>query len=171
MLLNVESNGDFVIDNKHLRFMILLKESFSDSDLIYIEEESVAINKKSHGRIKLGKDVKNIKLASKIISANLPEYTTIRYDLKPNSPFYNSLPKIPKEFKEKFISELNKKNFITTVLVEYNQPVCTCDTLEKLIECCYSFGDDCKKPYNNGDFYGLFPKVDKTDTINIVIKK
>lgn len=80
------------------------------------------------------------------------------------------IPQIPKTFIVKYIKKYNKGNIITDILVEYNTPVCTCNTFEDSFKCCYSSGEDCIKPFNNGDFYGLYPKINSKDN-TITIKK
>lgn len=68
-------------------------------------------------------------------------------------------PDICFEFVKDFLSLYNK-NKNKTVFVEYNKPVCQCDTLNKLLQCPHADGDNCYAPNPNNDFYGLFPKVE-----------
>lgn len=75
-----------------------------------------------------------------------------------------SVPKIPLSFVEVFAKEQGK---IEKVNLEYNDGVCKCDTLEKTLNCRYSFGDTCNAPNPNNDFYGLRPKT-KSDGSVIV---
>lgn len=60
------------------------------------------------------------------------------------------------------------ENYVSTrvgkIILEYNDPVCQCDTFEKEFNCTYSFGENCVKPHN-GDFYGLKFKVDESGFI------
>lgn len=72
--------------------------------------------------------------------------------------------RIPNFFVNEFINDFNKKLKIDSVLIEYNEPVCQCDTAEKVYKCCYNVGDidgTCSKPSPNNDFYGLRPKLDE----------
>lgn len=83
-----------------------------------------------------------------------------------------SLPRPKRDFIEEYIIEYNKGNIISDVSILLNEPCCKCDTSEKLLNCCYNVGDiegTCNAPNPNKDFYGLYPKVNPDDTINISI--
>jgi hypothetical protein len=77
------------------------------------------------------------------------------------------LPQPSPQFIAKFVESYNKGQVITDVLVEYNDRVCKCSTIEQTVNCCFSSGDDCTAPNPNNDFYGLKPKVDSSNCITI----
>lgn len=82
-----------------------------------------------------------------------------------------SYPEPSVSFITKYIEEYNKGNIITDILIEYNEPVCKCDSMDKVFNCPFSSSDDsCHKPNPNNDFYGLKPKVNTKDN-TITIKK
>lgn len=82
-----------------------------------------------------------------------------------------NLPQPPQEFIEEWNKEYNKSNVITDILVEYNEPCCKCNTIEKELDCPHSSKDlegNCFTPNPNNDFYGLNIKVNpKNNSINI----
>lgn len=83
-----------------------------------------------------------------------------------------TLPQPSQDFLKVFIEEYNKGNVISDVSILLNEPCCKCDTSEKLLNCCYNAGDiegTCNAPNPNKDFYGLYPKVNPDNTINISI--
>lgn len=92
--------------------------------------------------------------------------------LTTNIHYSKSLPQPSQQFIEEYIIEYNKGNVISDVSILLNEPCCKCDTSEKLLNCCYNAGDiegTCNAPNPNKDFYGLYPKVNPDNTINISI--
>ncbi len=79
------------------------------------------------------------------------------------------LPLIHDSFLPPFIKAYNEGKKIEELNLELNEPVCKCDTQEKLYKCPYAClsGEDCKAPNPNNDFYGLSPKVRKDNTVII----
>lgn len=85
---------------------------------------------------------------------------------------YYPLPQPSKQFISNYIFKYNKDEIVRKILVECNDPVCKCSTFEKISECPYNNGDDCRAPNPNKDFYGLSAKVNPTDnTITIKLAK
>ena len=81
------------------------------------------------------------------------------------------LPKPSQIFIEDFINAYNNCIHVEDVLIELNAPCCKCDTFEKALSCTYSgYVDECHVPNPNSDFYGLFPKINTDNTINVTIK-
>lgn len=77
------------------------------------------------------------------------------------------VPRIPNSFVTMYVNSYNKGQQIKNIEVEYNDPVCKCDTIEKGLECIHGVGEECLAPNINNDFYGLFPKLNSDGTINI----
>ena len=82
------------------------------------------------------------------------------------------LPTVSNLFINKYIKQYNAETPIVDVLVELNEPVCKCNSVEKLMKCCFATngGEDCQAPNPNNDFYGLRPKLRGNELIITKIK-
>ena len=67
-----------------------------------------------------------------------------------------------------FIKKYCELGGIDKVGIELNQPVCQCDTMDKLVKCPFSYDTHgCQKPFNTGDFYGHNVKINSHNEITI----
>ena len=82
------------------------------------------------------------------------------------------LPTVSNSFINKYIEQYNAGTPIVDVLVEFNEPVCKCNSVEKLMKCCFATngGEDCQAPNPNNDFYGLRPKLRGNELIITKVK-
>lgn len=168
---NIQPNPDAFIDVKDKGFhvepfhlYILSDEKIKEGDWCYGMDGIFQYK----GKV----SIPDIELPKKIIATTNKSlnYEESIYDPRSKTGGkWIELPKIPQSFIEHYVSEYNKGNVITEVMVEYNEPCCKCDTTEKVINCKYSVGlEECNAPDPNKDFYGIRPKVDpKDNSINI----
>lgn len=91
----------------------------------------------------------------------------------PNSSFDKPfVHKISPEFQQAWVKSINENVPIVKALMEFNEPVCKCDTQEELWKCPFACngGDECTAPNPNNDFYGLRPKINSQGYVTILPK-
>ena len=157
-LIHTHVSGKFKTEYKPFNLYFTSDEDIKEGDWLIWNDKVYKHSKTSF----TGIDFSDCK---KIIATTDPELYTLNWKngILLNTHIVHQLP-------QAFIERFCKVGGIWKVMVEYNKPVCQCDTVEKMYDCPFNLGgveDSCEKPDENNDFYGLRPKVDSHNEITI----